>query len=110
MYVRVCVCVCVRACVRACVCVCVCVCVCLSLSLSLSPGFLKLIVTLLKSYKSVCSRSDKIYKCNCDVQHYYNTVLPCNNNGPSQLDRFISLFYERVCFLVIATPLHALFS
>ena len=47
---------------------------------------------------------------------YYNTILLCENNGPSPLDLFIcanyrrSSFYERVCFLVFAAPLRALFS
>ena len=47
---------------------------------------------------------------------YYNIILLCNNDGSSQLGLFICVnyrgrsFYELVCFLVFAVPLHALFS
>ena len=78
---------------------------------------MKLIVPLLKRYKSVTDTVITRYtSVNTTSNIYYDTSLLCNNNGSSQLDLFIcvnyrgSSFYERVCSLVFAAPLRALFS
>ncbi len=73
---------------------------------------MKLIVPLLKRYKSVTVPVLTRYTSVTATSNiYYNTSLLRNNNGSSQLDLFIcvnyrgSSFYERVCSIVFLLPL-----
>ncbi len=73
---------------------------------------MKLIVPLLKRYKSVTVPVLTTYtSVTATSSIYYNTSLLRNNNGSSQLDLFIcvnyrgSSFYERVCSFVFLLPL-----
>ena len=66
---------------------------------------MKLIVPLLKRYKSVTVPVLTRYtSVTATANIYYNTSLLCNNNGSSQLDLFICVNYR------VAAPLLALFS
>ena len=72
---------------------------------------MKLIVPLLKRYKSVTVPVISRYTSVTATSNiYYNTSLLRNNNGSSQLDLFIcvnypgSSFYERVCSIVFGCP------
>ena len=73
---------------------------------------MKLIVPLLKRYKSVAVPVLTRYtRVTATSNIYYNTSLLRNNNGSSQLDLFVhvnyrgSSFYERVCSFVFSLPL-----
>ena len=74
---------------------------------------MKLIVPLLKRYKSVTVPVITRYTSVTATSNIYynNIILLRNNNGSSQLDLFIcvnypgSSFYERVCSTVFLLPL-----
>ena len=77
---------------------------------------MKLIVPLLKRYKSVTVPVLTRYTgVTATANIYYNTSLLCNNNGSSQLDLFICVnyrggsVYERVCSFVFLLPLGVCF-
>ena len=77
---------------------------------------MKLIVPLLKRYKSVTVPVLTRYTSLTATSNiYYNTILLCNNNGFSQSDLFLCASYrggscyERVCFLVFAATLRVRF-
>ena len=79
--------------------------------------YLKLIVPLLKRYKSVTFPVLTRYtRITATSNIYYYTSLLRNKNGSSQLDLFIcgnyrgSSFYELVCYIVFAAPLRGLSS
>ena len=77
---------------------------------------MKLIVLLLKRYKSVTVPVLTRYTSVTATSNiYYNTSLLRKNNGSSQLDLFIcvnypwSSFYERICSFVLLLPLCVLY-